>query len=95
MLKVSPCFTAIALVSKYVTKGWKAVRETYADREKTEDVMRVFVYLEAVEKAKHSNDEQEVARLIEEHKLEREHVLTKHLKSREVGEQGGSEGGGG
>lgn len=78
------CFTAIAVISKYVTKGWKAVQETYADREKTEDVMKVFVFLEAVEKTKHSSEELEVAHLIEEHKLEREHVLTKHLKSCEV-----------
>ncbi|XP_053089193.1 60 kDa SS-A/Ro ribonucleoprotein [Pangasianodon hypophthalmus] len=81
---LKPANDAVALVSKYVTKGWKAVQETYADREKTEDVMKVFVYLEAVEKTKHSSDELEVAHLVEEHKLEREHVLTKHLKSREV-----------
>lgn len=67
-----------------MTKGWKVVQETYADREKTEDVMKVFLFLEAVEKVKHSSDELEVAHLIEEHKLEREHVLAKHLKSREV-----------
>ncbi|KAM9501010.1 RNA-binding protein RO60 [Clarias gariepinus] len=81
---LKPASEAIALVSKYVTKGWKVVQETYADREKTEDVMKVFLFLEAVEKVKHSSDELEVAHLIEEHKLEREHVLAKHLKSREV-----------
>lgn len=81
---LKPANDAVALVSKYVTKGWTAVQETYADREKTEDVMKVFVYLEAVEKTKHSSEELEVAHLIEEHKLEREHVLAKHLKSREV-----------
>lgn len=81
---MKPANDGVALVSKYVTKGWKAVQETYADREKTEDVMKVFVYLEAVEKTKHSSEELEVAHLIEEHKLEREHVLSKHLKSREV-----------
>lgn len=84
---LSPCFTAITLVSKYVTKGWKAVQEMYGELEKTDDVMKVFMYLEAVEKIKHTSDELEVAHLIEEHKLEREHLLTKHLKSREVGEQ--------
>ncbi|KAK3567805.1 hypothetical protein QTP86_026752 [Hemibagrus guttatus] len=81
---LKPASDAVSLVSKYVTKGWKAVQETYGDQEKTEDVMKVFVYLEAVEKTKHSSDELEVAHLIEEHKLEREHLLTKHLKSREA-----------
>lgn len=71
-------------MSKYLTKGWKVVQETYADREKSEDVMKVFVYLEAVEKTRNSSGELEVAHLIEKHKLEREHVLTKHLESREV-----------
>ncbi|TSS97574.1 60 kDa SS-A/Ro ribonucleoprotein [Bagarius yarrelli] len=57
---LKPANNAVALVSKYVTKGWKAVQEVYADPEKAEDVMKVFVYLDAVEKTKHSNDEQEV-----------------------------------
>ncbi|XP_026998269.2 60 kDa SS-A/Ro ribonucleoprotein isoform X1 [Tachysurus fulvidraco] len=81
---LKPGNEAVALVSKYLTKGWKVVQETYADRENSEDVMKVFVYLEAVEKTRNSSDELEVAHLIEKHKLEREHVLTKHLESREV-----------
>lgn len=79
--------TAVALVCKYVSKGWTAVQGAYADGEKEEDLMKVFVYLEAVEKLRHSSEELQAVRLIEEHKLEREHVPTKHLKSREVGER--------
>ena len=41
-------------------------------------------YLEIVEKAKHSCDETEVINLIEEYKLEREQLLTEHLKSKQV-----------
>lgn len=41
-------------------------------------------YLEVVEKVKHSCDEMEVISLIEEHKLEREQLLTDHLRSKQV-----------
>lgn len=41
-------------------------------------------YLEVVEKVKHSCDETEVVSLIEEHKLEREQLLTDHLRSKQV-----------
>uniref|UniRef100_A0A4W4F5K9 TROVE domain-containing protein n=1 Tax=Electrophorus electricus TaxID=8005 RepID=A0A4W4F5K9_ELEEL len=81
---IKPANDAVALISKYVTKGWKAVQETYADREISEELVKVFAYLEAVEKAKHLTDELEVVHLIEEHKLDREQILTHHLKSKEV-----------
>lgn len=77
-------FSAIALISKYVTKGWKEVQVCYADKENSEEVAKVLSYLEVVEKVKHSCDETEVINLIEEHKLEREQLLTDHLKSKLV-----------
>lgn len=77
-------FSAIALISKYVTKGWKDVQVAYADKENSEEVAKVLSYLEVVEKVKHSCDETEVINLIEEHKLEREQLLTDHLKSKQV-----------
>ncbi|KAI1882900.1 hypothetical protein AGOR_G00239660 [Albula goreensis] len=52
--------------------------------ENAEETAKVLSYLEAVEKAKHSEDELEVIHLIEEHRLEREQLLTTHLKSKEV-----------
>lgn len=76
--------SAIALISKYATKGWKDVQVAYADKEKSEEVVRVLSYLEVVEKVKHRCDETEVITLIEEHKLEREQLLTDHLKSKQV-----------
>ncbi|XP_072544589.1 RNA-binding protein RO60 isoform X2 [Salminus brasiliensis] len=81
---MKPANDAIALISKYVMKGWKVVQETYADKENSEELTKVFAYLEAVEKAKHSTDELEVVHLIEEYRLEREQILTSHLKSKEV-----------
>ncbi|KAF0047219.1 60 kDa SS-A/Ro ribonucleoprotein [Scophthalmus maximus] len=79
-----PANEAIALISKYVTKGWKEVQAAYADKENSEEVVKVLSYLEVVEKVKHSCDETEVINLIEEHKLEREQLLTDHLKSKQV-----------
>lgn len=76
--------TAVALVCKYITKGWKGVQEAYGDKEISDDLQKVFGYLEAVEKAKHSTDEQELIHFIEEQRLEKEQVLTNHLKSKEV-----------
>lgn len=57
----------------------------YSDKENSEEVVKVLSYLEVVEKAKHSCDETEVINLIEEHKLEKEQLLTDHLKSKQVG----------
>ncbi|XP_029970734.1 RNA-binding protein RO60 [Salarias fasciatus] len=79
-----PARDAIALISKYVTKGWKEVQAAYADKENSEEVVKVLSYLEVVEKVKHSCDETEVIALMEEHKLEREQLLTDHLKSKQV-----------
>ncbi|XP_061588888.1 60 kDa SS-A/Ro ribonucleoprotein [Cololabis saira] len=79
-----PSRDAVALVSKYVTKGWKEVQAAYADKENSEEVAKVLAYLQVVEKVKHSCDETEVITLIEEHKLEREQLLTDHLKSKQV-----------
>lgn len=79
-----PANDAIAMISKYVTKGWKEVQAAYSDKENSEEVVKVLAYLEVVEKVKHSCDETEVINLIEEHKLEREQLLTDHLKSKQV-----------
>ncbi|CAM9321041.1 unnamed protein product, partial [Lampetra planeri] len=74
----------IALISKYVTKGWAEVQVAYADKENSEEVVKVLSYLEVVEKVKRSSDETEVISIIEEHKLERQQLLTDHLKSKQV-----------
>ncbi|XP_078480556.1 LOW QUALITY PROTEIN: RNA-binding protein RO60-like, partial [Lampetra planeri] len=79
-----PAHEAIALISKYVTKGWAEVQVAYADKENSEEVVKVLSYLEVVEKVKRSSDETEVISIIEEHKLERQQLLTDHLKSKQV-----------
>ncbi|KAG9338392.1 hypothetical protein JZ751_025796 [Albula glossodonta] len=81
---MKPANEAIAVINKYITKGWKEVQASYGDKENAEETAKVLSYLEAVEKAKHSEDELEVIHLIEEHRLEREQLLTTHLKSKEV-----------
>lgn len=76
--------SAIALICKYATKGWEEVQVAYSNKENSEEVAKVLSYLEVVEKVKHSCDETELINLIEEHKLEREQLLTDHLKSKQV-----------
>ncbi|TKS80142.1 60 kDa SS-A/Ro ribonucleoprotein [Collichthys lucidus] len=70
--------------TKPANEGWKDVQAAYSDKENSEEVVKVLSYLEVVEKVKHSCDETEVINLIEEHKLEREQLLTDHLKSKQA-----------
>ncbi|XP_057190072.1 60 kDa SS-A/Ro ribonucleoprotein [Triplophysa rosa] len=81
---MKPASDTVALVCKYITKGWKGVQEAYGDKEKSEDLQKVFAYLEAVEKSKHCTDELELIHLIENYRLEKEQILTNHLKFKEV-----------
>lgn len=79
------CFVkGLAIVTKYITKGWKEVQELYKDKALSAETEKLLKYLEAVEKVKRTKDELEVIHLIEEHRLVREHLLTSHLKSKEV-----------
>uniref|UniRef100_A0A8C6WTL2 Ro60, Y RNA binding protein n=1 Tax=Neogobius melanostomus TaxID=47308 RepID=A0A8C6WTL2_9GOBI len=87
LLKLShakPANDAIALVCKYIMKGWKEVQAEYADKENSEEVLKVLSYMEVIEKVKHSCDETEIINLIEEHSLETEQLRTDHLKSKHV-----------
>ncbi|XP_051854689.1 RNA-binding protein RO60 isoform X1 [Antechinus flavipes] len=81
---LKPSNEGLAIVTKYVTKGWKEVQEAYKDKALSPETEKLLKYLEAVERVKHTKDELEVIHLIEEHKLVREHLLTNHLKSKEV-----------
>lgn len=65
-------------------KGWKEVHEACKDKNFSAETEKLLKYLEAVEKVKHTKDELEVIHLIEEYSLVREHLLTSHLKSKEV-----------
>ncbi|KAM7162875.1 RNA-binding protein RO60 isoform 2-T3 [Macrochelys suwanniensis] len=81
---LKPASEGLAVVTKYITKGWKEVQETYKDKEFSSDTEKLLKYLEAVEKVKRTKDELEVIHLIEEYRLVREHLQTNHLKSKEV-----------
>ena len=60
------------------------VHEMYKEKALSVEAEKLLKYLEAVEKVKRTKDELEVIHLIEEHRLVREHLLTNHLKSKEV-----------
>ncbi|ETE63338.1 60 kDa SS-A/Ro ribonucleoprotein, partial [Ophiophagus hannah] len=81
---LKPANEGLAIVTKYVMKGWKEVQETYKESRLSAEAEKVLKYLEAVERVKHTTDELEVIHLIEEHSLVREHLLTSHLKSKEA-----------
>ncbi|XP_036410266.1 60 kDa SS-A/Ro ribonucleoprotein [Megalops cyprinoides] len=81
---MKPANEGITVIIKYITKGWKEVQAAYGGKENLDEITKVLQYLEAVEKVKHSEDELEIIHLIEEHRLEREQLLTNHLKSKEV-----------
>jgi len=73
-------------VLKYATSGMASV-DKYMEElgdEADDCVKEVFDYLLAVETVKKSQDEHEVARLVEKHRLMREHVPTWMMKSKEV-----------
>ncbi|KAM6124222.1 LOW QUALITY PROTEIN: RNA-binding protein RO60 [Pterocles gutturalis] len=77
---LKPASEGIAVVMIY-TKGWKDVQEAYKDKAVSTETEKLLKYLEAVE-SKRTKDELE-AHLIG-YGLVREHLLTNHLKSKEV-----------
>uniref|UniRef100_UPI00398E8A67 RNA-binding protein RO60 isoform X2 n=1 Tax=Pristiophorus japonicus TaxID=55135 RepID=UPI00398E8A67 len=81
---LKPATEDLTLVTKYIMKGWKEVEEAYKGKENSDGIQRLLKYFEALERVKMTRDEQEVAQLIEEYRLVREHLLTNHLKSQEV-----------
>ncbi|XP_054836000.1 RNA-binding protein RO60 [Eublepharis macularius] len=81
---LKPANEGLAVVTKYITKGWKEVQEAYKDNKFSAETEKLLKYLEAVEKVKRTKDELEVVHLIEEYNLVREHLPTSHLKSKDV-----------
>ncbi|XP_033096025.1 60 kDa SS-A/Ro ribonucleoprotein-like [Anneissia japonica] len=73
----------IDAVFKYIFKGFEETSRLYAENE-NETIKDVMNFLNAVETVKNSTDTVTVAAFIEEHKLVREHIPTKLLKSTEV-----------
>ncbi|XP_006026562.2 60 kDa SS-A/Ro ribonucleoprotein [Alligator sinensis] len=81
---LKPANEGIAVLTKYITKGWKEVQDAYKEKALSVETEKLLKYLEAVEKVKRTKDELEVIHLIEEYSLVREHLPTNHLKSKEV-----------
>ncbi|XP_053549059.1 RNA-binding protein RO60 [Bombina bombina] len=81
---IKPANEGVTMVTKYISKGWKEVQEAYKEKELSPETEKVFKYLEATEKVKRTKDELEIIYLIEEYRLVREHLLTTHLKSKEI-----------
>uniref|UniRef100_A0A4W3K3K2 RNA-binding protein RO60 n=1 Tax=Callorhinchus milii TaxID=7868 RepID=A0A4W3K3K2_CALMI len=81
---LKPANEDLTLVTKYIMKGWKEVEEAYKDKENSDEIHRLLKYFEVLERVKMTKDEHEVAQLVEEYKLVTEHLLTNHLKSKEV-----------
>lgn len=81
---LKPNSEGLAIVTKYITKGWKEVHEQYKEKALSVETEKLLKYLEAVDKVKRTKDDLEVIHLIEEHQLVREQLLTNHLKSKEV-----------
>ena len=76
-----PATPAQALVFRYVAKGWRAVAEAPAADAADAGVLAVHAFLGAVEAAKAAPDEDAMAALIAAHRLAREHVPTRLLRS--------------
>ncbi|KAM4640648.1 RNA-binding protein RO60 [Discoglossus pictus] len=81
---IKPANEGVTMVTKYISKGWKEVQEAYKDKELSPETEKVLKYLEATERVKRTKDELEIIHLIEEYRLVREHLLTTHLKSKEI-----------
>lgn len=78
-------FQGVALVLKYVIKGLKVTKAEFdSDGNATGQLRELLDYLEAVDTLKHSTDDQQVARLVEQHQLSYEHIPSIHLNSSEV-----------
>ncbi|OCT85415.1 60 kDa SS-A/Ro ribonucleoprotein isoform X1 [Xenopus laevis] len=81
---IKPANEGLTMVAKYVSKGWKEVQEAYKEKELSPETEKVLKYLEATERVKRTKDELEIIHLIDEYRLVREHLLTIHLKSKEI-----------
>ncbi len=77
-------FAGTAFILKYVIKGLAEAKKEFGDNNPPEEMGALLHYLEAVDTVKHSKDEHQVARLIEEYQLCKEHLPTGLLNSKEV-----------
>jgi len=76
----------VNIVLKYAASGMASVDKFMEELGENADscVQEVFEYFQAVETVKKSQDEHEVAVLVEKYRLVREHVPTWMMNSKEV-----------
>ncbi|CAH1785455.1 unnamed protein product [Owenia fusiformis] len=81
---VKPENQGTSVILRYVVKGLEATKKEYLKEDSPSNIQELISYLEVVDTVKHSGDKQQVARLIEEYDLAREHVPTSMLNCREI-----------
>ncbi|XP_064649111.1 RNA-binding protein RO60-like [Lineus longissimus] len=81
---VKPVNEAMTAIMKFAVKGLDAVKKDYEKDGLSDDMKCILRFLEAVHTVKHSNDEHQIARLIEEYHLTPEYVPTQFSKSQEI-----------
>ncbi len=79
-----PVSHRVGAVIRYVVKGLEMAKKDYLNEDTDKRVKKIFVFLEAVEQARTSTDQQTVMHLIERHGLVREHIPTNMLKSQHI-----------
>lgn len=76
-------FIEMDLIFKYLVLGHGETKKSFGKSEK-ESIQKLLEFFSAVDTAKHSDDVQQVAKLVEEHHLKKDHLCTKLLKQKEV-----------
>lgn len=71
------------LIFKYLVLGLGETKKSFGKSEK-ESIQKLLEFFSAVDTAKHSDDVQQVAKLVEEHHLKKDHLCTKLLKQKEI-----------
>lgn len=71
------------LIFKYLVLGFCETKKSFGKTDK-ETIRKLLEFFSAVDTAKHSSDVQEIARLVEIHHLNKDHLCTKLLKEKQV-----------
>ena len=69
---------------KYLVQGWEETKKAYDKPAASEEILALLRIMEDIHTVKHSKDEHQTARLVEQHSLNIEHVPTNFHKSKEV-----------
>lgn len=84
MCHPKPASDCIGALIRYAVKGLSESKTSYLKDDSNELVKKVFAFLDAVEAVRLAKDSTEVIRLVEEHRLAREHIPTHLLDDAKV-----------